>query len=395
MDDLYQRFLAKAGPFRDLSRKTICDDQLALYGSYHLQGFTHTSPVQRNTLVRLDEFKCPENLVGKTVYDFGSHLGAMSFELARRGATVIGFEYSADRVNLCQELARRLRMEQQITFHQLDFNQILGSKSKYEWFREQYSGADIVICCALDRFINKTLRSKLYNLVNESTKEVCFFETNSRTRVSVFMNAMYDLGYKTMTHIGTSKSDKGYGRHSYILDKKKVLSDRTNKNDWNHTVYKLGDRVIIKYQSDEVWCSLKNMYERIRNIPGVPRMDFSHYLELRRPYYKKCLATSKISSVEKRILARKMVAFVKALNKAGVAHRDLHAENVYLHNGKMFVCDWEYATENSCPLWQSYDLTGQGLPSPLETRNMHVFHKYGKALHHYLNLEPEDFMEAH
>ncbi|SDC34097.1 glycosyltransferase [Shouchella lonarensis] len=57
----------------------------------------------------------------------------------------------------------------------------------------------------------------------------------------------------------------------------------------------------------------------------------------------------------------------------GYAHRDIHARNIFCHNGVQLI-DYEYLIkypDDHLPLFlESYDITGQGLPSPYNTQNM-------------------------
>jgi len=60
--------------------------------------------------------------------------------------------------------------------------------------------------------------------------------------------------------------------------------------------------------------------------------------------------------------------------KAGYAHRDVHANNLYWVNGQLVLTDFEtmeeYPQGHRPPLALSYDITGQGLQSPFLTGNM-------------------------
>lgn len=211
-DDIYSELMLYSGPHTridNISKNLTGHD---IYGSYHFEKFNKTDAL-RNTLLRFEEFQIPQSLEGKTIFDIGSCLGSLSFECARRNSySVKGFEYCNERVNVCTKLATYLNLDN-IYFYQADVD--ILSKNVTE-FINNYGIADIVFCCALDAYVNI---DRLYKMIADITIETCYFETNSNITDDEFMEKMMQNGFNSITILGMSKSDAGYGRRSYILNK--------------------------------------------------------------------------------------------------------------------------------------------------------------------------------
>lgn len=59
----------------------------------------------------------------------------------------------------------------------------------------------------------------------------------------------------------------------------------------------------------------------------------------------------------------------------GYAHRDIHSKNIFVTNSGIKFIDFESVFKNNqnSDFYESYDITGKGLPSPFQTNNMCFF----------------------
>ena len=81
-----------------------------------------------------------------------------------------------------------------------------------------------------------------------------------------------------------------------------------------------------------------------------------------------------LSGDERAELAGQSLSIILDLLVAGFAHRDFHAGNLFLVDGQIRLVDYEtlaaYPEGRRPGLRDCYDVTGQGLDSPWQTRNM-------------------------
>jgi serine/threonine protein kinase len=423
---LYEKMVAVSGPHTNIENNTNRDrDGVDIYGSYHFDEFKFTNAL-RNTLVRFDEFKVPKDLSNYSVVDLASNLGSLSLECLRRNASkVLGFEYHEERVNICNEIASELNRSDRCCFFQMDIEPIIHSADRTNDFISIYGKADIVFCCALDAYVDNY---KLYDFVSNITAEICFFETNSKIKKKHFIKYMRDNGFSSVTSIGTSKSDAGFGRESYILDKKILLGERTEedckkgpktyrmakkylrrwipRNVWerlksryeseedykyNNRSYRLGNKYIRDFHSRALWEKIKCLYKTIKHIPFLQECDFSYPKRLVSPYYSTQLSDMVLSESSKEKIKQQIITLIRMLNQAGIAHRDIHIENLFYQNEQIYLVDLEFIEEDHQPLKECYDLTGQGLESPLNSGHMHVFQDNPRAIKNFIDITMEDF----
>lgn len=335
------------------------------YSSYHLENFTILD-TQRNTLDRLQLFNFP-NTVPKwlEILDLGSNTGAISLELANRGAKVIGLEYNQERVDICNRLANATNLP--ATFHRADFE---------TWNPERQF--TIVFCLSIDAHIkNKDFISN----VAKATDDVCYFESNDKNRDQhIFLSSMSDIDnrpFRYVNYLGDSylPSDHSQGKPRELF----VMSNKRFPYVGGRII-SANDKIIKYYPSEIEFEVIKNIYPRIADIPYVPRMEF----------YDKCAIIEKI--VGKSILEQKptnqnkleLIEFIKLMHEAGVVHRDLSPKNILLGE-TIKIIDWDFVCDAQNT---TYDLDGKGLPSPRWTYNTHLFkmNKNGVSTACYFNL---------
>lgn len=421
--ELYDRIVEVSGPHIKIEGNTVRSHHgIDLYGSYHLDDFNFSNAL-RSTLVRFDEFQAPQSLANRRVIDIGSNMGSLSFECLRRGAEfVTGYEYCEERVQLCREIAEFLGLSDRCEFVQIDLRDVFESPVLRQDFLDSVSQNDIVFCCAVDAYVDK---GKLYELVARLTTELCYFETNARTLQHEFISLMKGHGFESVTPIGTSKSDKGYGRKSYILDKKTLLKERRVQTDfrgyrfcqrflgpfvpesvlkglcakydaspdcrYNHRSYRLGDQYIREFESLEHWAKIKSLYERIAHNPYVLRCDFPTPGRLTSPFLANNLAECEVSEEQKKLIRAQVVELVTLMNTAGVAHRDIHCRNIFFDGHQIQLVDIECLEEDHRGLHECYDVTGEGLESPLKSGQMNVFKDHPLSISSFVDLRKDDF----
>lgn len=379
-DDIYKELVRISGPWKDLSATTKERSGYDIYGSYHFQQFNKTN-AQRDTLRRFYEYKI-DVLNGKRVFDMGSNLGSLSFEALRRCAdSVLGFEYSNERVAICNRLNKALGTNG--TFIQMDISNNLDSAK----FISRYGTADIVFCCALDAYIEN--KKGLYKLIADITLDTCFFETNSRIKNAEFIEIMKLNGFGLVIELGMSKSDVGHGRNSYIMIKSPNLfleKIRPKQNSrYNHKIYKWNNNYIYEYFDNGMFAKMKKLYSKIKHLKNVAKIDFHNNITVI-PNYERQLSCSKFSKEEKQDIKKQLIEFIKELNENGIAHRDLHIGNAFYHKGVLIIIDWECIELNNTDIVQCYDLTGNGLESPLYSGHMNVFCDHKSSFLNFLDL---------
>jgi hypothetical protein len=342
-------------------------DKKEIYSSFHYPEFTKTNAL-RNILTRYNEFRI-DDLSQKTVFDFGSNIGSLSFEALRRNAKhVKGFEYCKERVDICNQLSSVLDVGGE--FHEYDLNQ--ENNMNHKLFIEKYGMADIVFCCAIDAYINN--RIKLYEFISKITNEICYFETNSNIPKKSFIEIMKDNGFDIILELGTSKSDAGYGRCSYILIKNVKKIETHNDGEYLKDIYYDDKKYYYVYQNMKNYEKIKKCYEKMKHIEYVQRMEFYNGIIVS-PKYENCIYYNKFTNEEKQEIKIQLIDFIRQINSCKICHRDLHTKNAFFHNSKLIIIDWEFVEFNFCILKDAYDLTGTGLISPVYTHNMNIFDK--------------------
>lgn len=169
----------------------------ALYSSMPM--FPDT-PAVRDTRKRFREFGIDQ--LDGTVIDMGSNVGALSFLTLEYGAeSVVGFEYSWERVEFCNRLA-----DDRARFIQVDFREHFPNMQ-----------ADYVFCCSVDEYFSKARRLQLYEHLRYMSKKTLFFECNVQRGQSVedTINYLKTVGFESVEYLG-SGDDGGISRKRRI-----------------------------------------------------------------------------------------------------------------------------------------------------------------------------------
>ena len=171
-----------------------------LYASLELPKYKKM-PFVRNTKVRFDQFGI-YSLIEQTFVDLGCNVGALCWEAHNRAADFIyGFEYNAERVVFCSQVAEYYKM--QAAFHETDFR--IGFPT--------YPEGATVMCCSVDTYVD---HMKLYRDIRASNPRVLYFESDRQ-------DAHEDEVTEDLEECGFSVSYIGNGDSGGISRKRKVF----------------------------------------------------------------------------------------------------------------------------------------------------------------------------
>lgn len=359
--EIYDLMVECSGPHKEFKDNTNrIRDGKDLYSSFHWPEFSFTNSL-RNTQTRFKEFGISD-LSGKSVLDLGSNIGGISFEALRLNASLVfGFEYVQERVDVCCSLANFLNKKNAI-FKQLDLNKMINDDLHKRHFINLYQ-SDVVFCTAIDAYIGS--KFKLYQLLFDITKEVCYFETNSNQNSKDLTSLFMDLGFVEVTCLGTSRSDSGYGRCSYVLRKaKEIIRNRDIKcEEFSHRNLVSNTHFIQIYKNPLVYNKMKLLTRRLKENNLVIHMDFCDILTVKTPKHGLSLFDLKndLTPNDKLRIKSQIIQLVKAIHAANLAHMDIHVKNV-VYNGEIIkIIDWEFVEICDAKLENHYDLTGRGI----------------------------------
>jgi 2-polyprenyl-3-methyl-5-hydroxy-6-metoxy-1,4-benzoquinol methylase len=152
---------------------------------------------QRSARKRLENFGVIKSLVeGKTILDLGAHYGAMLFQLTNLGIqSGLGVEFDEDKVSLARKIAKKY-----------DFNNLEFICSNLDEIHFSDLGKhDIVLSLSIEKHVAD--RSKLYRLIGECTKHICFFEGNANCNLDITIAQLQDVGFVRIDFKGFCQDD--------------------------------------------------------------------------------------------------------------------------------------------------------------------------------------------
>jgi predicted ABC-type ATPase len=141
----------------------------------------------RDSAKRLDQFNF--DFSGKSVIEYGSNVGALSFEILSRGTTLLhGYEYNPFRVLFCNQYCHLNNLNGK--FFQFDFNVDILSKK-----------ADVIVCCSVDDYIDDL--ESFYNSLYDNCNETLLLESNIRGKSDDFiLNILQRVGFTDIKFLG-------------------------------------------------------------------------------------------------------------------------------------------------------------------------------------------------
>lgn len=173
-----------------------------IYSSFTLPGLDDMVAV-RDTLRRFDDFRLsgvtdeePRPLEGQSVLDLGANVGAMTFEFARRGATVTAVEYREDRAELIRQISAHFGLD--VTVHVADFNAREADWSGWK------SPHDYVLCSSVDEYISDL--ESFYDMLREvSQGGTLLLESNVQWNFDV-LAVLECHGFSSRAYLGNGHS---------------------------------------------------------------------------------------------------------------------------------------------------------------------------------------------
>lgn len=355
-----------------------------IYGSFHHSLFTNTE-ANRNTMFRMNRCAVPGNLKGVKVLELASNVGAISLELARRGAEVTGIEYDKERCKWCNKLAGMLDLNAKFYQGNLDMKWPNGIED------QKY---DFVVCAAVDHYLRK--KDALFEKLKQVSGGNLWLELNDKSpnRKSVEdVMAYYAKKFRDIMFYGMDG-----GRRVFMMGGKGPWPIYFGSKKYN-TIYQ--DGMFVKNIDNRRYKFMKWAYEQVKHIPYVVPMDFSEKNKMKsmdmRPFK---FVGKKLSGDELRSCKRQLISFVREMSKVGMCHGDLYNHNMALKDGRLYIIDWETVFVHVAPIQNHWDINGRyGVGSrvgvgPIFSKRRADRIKAGRVgdLSAILDLSPSDFL---
>ena len=196
--ELMGRIINTSRSFKKKLTRHILKTPDVAYCSFETKNFVVGESIsQRSSRKRIERFGINiDNIKGKTVLDLGCNCGAMLFQLSNYGIKAgLGIEYDADKVDIANEIARLSEISN-LEFSQGDLDTMQPDKiGKFE----------VVLALAIEAHVND--REKLFDFISKVTKEVLYFEGNSRCDVEEVSKILKNIGFKHINYIGFCNDD--------------------------------------------------------------------------------------------------------------------------------------------------------------------------------------------
>lgn len=198
-DDLIRRLHVVTSPRKTHTKAS----KNKLYASMTVPGLDHLD-ARRDTVKRAGLLRFPEDMSGEVIVDMGSNCGSISFLCAQRGATVIGYEFNQERVELSNDIAAFAGLN--CVFHQMDFDYSLPS----------LTGVDRVVALAFDVYLSPVRRDALYELLGRVP--VVHFESNMEWGVKKCISEITALSGMRVSFLGVGDHYEGIGRTRLLME---------------------------------------------------------------------------------------------------------------------------------------------------------------------------------
>lgn len=323
-----------------------------IYASFHLPGLTYTN-AYRNTLKRLNAVQIPPDLEGVKVLELGSNMGALSLQLAERGAHVTGIEFMQERCDWANSVAEKFGLV--ADYHQGDLDNPWPDDAESKKY-------DLVLCTSVDNYIKD--RERLFRKLKEVCDGVLWLEINDRSASRESIQQIMDRFQDAFPHRYYVFTDED--RYVFVMAKENapwpVWFGRTRK-----VTVRKRDGFVKIVKNPREYAYLKWCYDHISHIKYVVPMDFKNHPHIWMPDMNSCETLYDLARSGRIISSYKnqFINFVSQLNKAGFRHGDLHLKNLLIKDGRLVVIDWDSLSINVAPLHQSWDVCGRnGLEIP-------------------------------
>lgn len=176
-------------------RHTVKRQDLA-YCSFSTGRFTVTrEQAQRDGSARLERFGL-RDARGLCAIDLGCHVGAMLFELNRRGLLAgRGLEGDLEKVQIARRLAEQAGLTS-LTFEHQDLDQFDGASE---------GQFDIVLALAIEAHVNR--RNRLFDNLARLTRGRLYFEGNANCSVEDVTSQLAARGFTRIRTLGQCDDD--------------------------------------------------------------------------------------------------------------------------------------------------------------------------------------------
>lgn len=153
---------------------------------------------QRDAQTRLNNFSVEQlSLEGCSVFDIGSHYGAMLFQLTNYGIkSGFGIEFDKNKVDLANFICKEYGFSE-IQFQQTDID-------NYP-FEEGINQYDITLALSIEKHIKN--RARLFRLIGACTKRICLFEGNAGCDINKTIDNLKEVGFKKVNYVGFCQDD--------------------------------------------------------------------------------------------------------------------------------------------------------------------------------------------
>lgn len=182
-----------------------------LYASINLPDFEDMRNL-RDTTIRYLDYGI-KTLEGLSLVEFGSNMGALSWEALNLGAvSVRGYEYNTERVEWCNKVAKLYNLDAEFTHADFNLQQTLTTPTHQ---------GDVVFACSVDEYL--TDRDGFARLVANATLDTCYFESNIQDRsqtLKVLHARLINAGFKKVTYHGDGESGGNARRRKLFICKK-------------------------------------------------------------------------------------------------------------------------------------------------------------------------------
>ncbi|SDC34022.1 class I SAM-dependent methyltransferase [Shouchella lonarensis] len=182
---------------------------------------------------------------------------------------------------------------------------------------------------------------------------------------------------ETIIHRGYQSETFYFEKSGQSFIRKVFLQSNVGKDCFNQE--KLAQKTFKQFDWMLPWEEEDNSMFVTKMFPSEHRLD---------------LIAPQLSKEQQQDATEQIMSIILDLYVHGFAHCDLHAKNLFYHNSRVTLIDYEtlrkYPNGHPPPFFESYDLTGKGLKSPYETGNMFFFKEHPVSICNILHVATLD-----
>lgn len=294
----------------------------------------------------------PKRFSGLNVLMIGCDKGDIGLECIKRKCN--RFIYF-DRQSNMQQIKSNLSIVSDILFVNDDLN------FDNHKILKQYGHNDIIFYNTLFNSFERD-NDKMYDFLEKIVNDVLIYETSYDIDTASFISKMKLKGFEMVVSVD---------KNTFIIKKVRNLYVNRMKNEiWDHIVSKYYDYIVTEnfpfchttdsyllQQYKEAEIQVQKCYDKIKHIKYVAETTFINSVSFRK-YYSSTLIEKEKTSEWINSFKIQLIDLVREMNKAGVAHRDMHIKNICIEGDTIKLIDFEFMCENVCDLRNCDDLNG-------------------------------------